>query len=432
MAEEAQQPEEAAPEEEAPPHRLLLKIFGNDPEVTSLDLGSVSIDLGDPDTDPTPPWWWGGNFDPSDFRRPQDDDKLQVYATHCDEAIRALECNHTIDTVRVDAYFRYETRSTKNKELFRRMLRVLTRLPSLESFTMEDEHQCRVDEFIDAINSKLKVLKIRHVSFGSADGVARVAEKLRDHPTLEEVFFDTQFLTSNEHQEESRQVLVLDTLVDALASIPNLRKLTLLGSTISSAEVLQKIVRHHKLMLLSLCNVHLGENLYIAIAEALMKDKGNLEVLDLSSSYFLGPFQSWHEDGHTYGLTQASSESLFRLVEQQPTLKVRVSYHFNHRETKAFYLDSHDDVEWYLQKEEIKRGIRMNDAGLSKVLRAEGTPFSEWAEVMAKVSADTIALFHILRENPMICDPNKPAKSPPLAQGKKVSPPRSKKRKHSG
>jgi hypothetical protein len=53
----------------------------------------------------------------------------------------------------------------------------------------------------------------------------------------------------------------------------------------------------------------------------------------------------------------------------------------------------------------VKRGIRLNQAGLSKLLSAAGNAtFFQWIKVMETVSDDLIALFHILCENPMVCD----------------------------
>lgn len=78
---------------------------------------------------------------------------------------------------------------------------------------------------------------------------------------------------------------------------------------------------------------------------------------------------------------------------------------------KTFDLSNKDAVDWYLQKQEVIRDARIEKAGLRKALLVEGTPYTVWTDIMAKVSGDTLDLFKVLREVPSICDPGKTSES---------------------
>jgi hypothetical protein len=138
------------------------------------------------------------------------------------------------------------------------------------------------------------------------------------------------------------------------------------------------------------------EETVLSMCETLMRKNGGLQFLDLSQ---LGALN------FRFHLSQESWEALFRLMDRDPRLQVRASSHTSRWRFSTFLLRDKEAADQFFQQEEVKRGIRLNQAGLSKLLSAAGNAtFAQWVNVMEKVSDDSIALFHILRENPMICD----------------------------
>ena len=407
--------EEDEEEEEDQP-RLLERIANNDPAVSTLnltsfwDLGEPKLD-GDEDAESVMDWW--GEFSISNLDR-ENGPELSICERHLDEAIEVVKSNTFIKHVKVDAFFRHEAGALPWNKILA-LLKALSKL-NLESFELEDEHQCSLSEFIDVFDSdKLQSVKIGQFNVEGPDRIPLLADKIRGHPSLRKIDFNFNFEIPAGHDHILQQTYVVDPLFTSFASIPSLEHLVLYCNALfatSAVEPLQDLLRHPKLKTLSLCGLLPNNHMLCkTIVETLTESKGNLENIDLSFPFYfefiVSKIPRWKHSPDTW-VTQEMAEMLFSLVEAQPSLRVKVSCFFSLRDRKTLILNSQSDVDWYLQKTEVLRGVRLEKAGMRNLLVSEdGGSKAAWVDLLARVSDDAQAAFHVLKEQPSICDGTK-------------------------
>jgi hypothetical protein len=134
---------------------------------------------------------------------------------------------------------------------------------------------------------------------------------------------------------------------------------------------------------------------------------GHLEYVDIRRLF------GFHPDGNLFG--QEGWDALFRLVQHDPLIQIHTTalhvppnlgmMRFRKEFQFDFLVRDQNAVQQHLLKEEVNRSLRLKYAGFEDLLAAKDTPeVAAWLEVMARVCGDNIALFHILRANPTICD----------------------------
>ena len=398
---------------------LIERIANNDPAVSTLNLTSF-WDLGEPKfdsdevTEAAMGWW--GEFSISNLDSANGPEQLilSLCERHLDDAIEAVKSNTFIKHVKVDAFFRHEASALPWNKILA-LLKALSKL-NLESFELADEHQCCLSEFIDVFDSdKLQSVKIGQFNVEGPDRIPLLADKIRGHPALREIDFDFNFEIPVGHDHILKQTYVVDPLFTSFASIPNLEHLVLncnaLNAT-SAVEPLQDLLRHPKLKTLALCGLLPNNHMLCkTVVEILTESKGNLENIDLSFplyfEFIVSNIPRWKHSPHTW-ITQEMAEMLFSLVENQPSLKVKVSCFFSLRERKTLILNNQSDADWYLQKAEVLRGVRLDKAGMRNLLLSkDGGSKAAWVDLLTRVSDDAQAAFHVLKEQPSICDGTK-------------------------
>ena len=397
--------------------RLIERIANNDPGVSTLNLTNF-WELGEPKfdsdevTEAAMGWWGEFSISNLDSANGPEQMILSLCERHLDDAIEAVKSNTFIKHVKVDAFFRYEVDVLPRNKILA-LIKALSKLPNLESFELGDEHQCGFAEFIDVFdNDKLQRVTIGPINVEGPDQISLLADKVRGHPSLREVDFDLTFAIPLGHDHILKQTYVVDPLLDAFASIPNLEQVSLYCNALyatSAAEPLQDLLRHPKLKTLSLRGLLPNNHMLCkTVVETLTESKGNLENIDLSFPYyFIGNNPCWKHSPHTW-VSQEMAEMLFGLVEKQPLLKVKVSCFFSLRERKTLVLNNESDADWYLQKAEALRGVRLEKAGIRNLLTSkDGGSRAAWVDLLTRVSDDAQAAFHVLKEQPSICDETK-------------------------
>ena len=259
-------------------------------------------------------------------------------------------------------------------------------------------------------NDKLQRVKIDPLNVEGSDRISLLADRLRDHPSLKEVWLNLNFEPPVQHDYLLKQTYVVDPLFESLASIRNLDQLALTCNalyTTNAAEPIQKILRHPKLLTLSLRGLLPNNHMFCkVVADTLGESKGNLNIIDLSFPFVIS-IPTWKSCPQTW-FTQDMAEMLFGLVEKQPSLRVKVSCFFSFRERKPLILNNQGDADWYLQKAEVRRGVRLEKAGMRNLLVSkDGGSKAAWVDLLSRVSDDAQAAFHVLREHPSICDGTK-------------------------
>ena len=400
--------------------RLLERIANNDPAVSTLNL-TTFFDLGEPkleeDEDEASLMGWWGEFSISELGSEDGDaGRIRLCERHLDEAIEAVKSNTSIKRVKIGGFFRYELRYTLPWDKVIALIKALSQLPNLDTFSIEDQHECCLSELIDVFgNDKLQRVKIHPLNVEGSDRISLLADKLRDHPSLKEVSLNMNFEPPMQKNYLLKQTYVVDPLLDAFASISNLDQLELTCNalyTTKAAEPIQKLLRHPKLWVLSLRGLLPNNHMFCkVVADTLGESKGNLETIDLSFPLAISNprMPTWkHSSSHWF--TQDMAEMLFRLVEKQPSLQVKVSCFFSTRESKRLILNNQNDASWYLQKAEALRGVRLEKAGMRNLLVSkDGGSKSAWVDLLTRVSDDAQAAFHVLKELPSICDGTKAA-----------------------
>ena len=395
--------------------RLLERIANNDPAVSTLNLTSF-WDLGEPkldsdeDAESVMDWW--GAFSISDLGSEQGDaERIRLCERHIDEAIEAFKTNTSIKNVHIGGFFRYELLTTLPWDKAIALTKALSKLPNLETFEMEDQHQCCLSEIIDVFdNDKLQRVKIDPLNVEGSDRISLLADKLRDHPSLKEVSLNLNFEPPVQQDYLLKQTYVVDPLLESLASISNLDQLALTCNALyvtNTAEPIKNVLRHPKLLTLSLRGLLPNNHMLCkVVADTLSESKGNLEIIDLSFPFVIS-IPTWKSCPQSW-FTQEMAEMLFGLVEKQPSLRVKVSCFFSFRERKPLILNNQSDVEWYLQKAEVRRGVRLEKAGMRNLLVSkDGGSKAAWVDLLTRVSDDAQAAFHVLKEQPSICDGTK-------------------------
>lgn len=208
---------------------------------------------------------------------------------------------------------------------------------------------------------------------------------------------------------------LMTELIEAFLSISQLKELEFLISHDFSARYMDvpspsfvRLVQMPNLRHLVLPHAGLRDEHAIGMAQALMENgNGHLEYLDIRSG--------WGRPStckNAFG--QDGWDALFRLVQHDPLIQIHATgLHvppnvgprcIERNYTFDFLLRHQDAVQRHLLMEEGSR-VRLRDAGFDDLLTTIDAPNdAAWVEVMAKVSSDNIALFHILRAHPAICD----------------------------
>lgn len=421
VVEDAEENGEEEDEEGDVQPRLIERIANDDPAVSTLNLTSF-WELGEPKfdsdevTEAVMAWWGEFSIFNLDSANGPDQIILSLCERHLDDAIEAVKSNTFIKHVKVDAFFRHEVNVLPWNKILA-LIKALSKLPNLESFELFDEHQCDFAEFIDVFdNDKLQRVTIGPINMESpdlgSDQISLLADKIRGHPSLREVDFDLTFAIPIGHDYILKKTYVVDPLIKSFASIPHLDQLALHCNALyatSAAEPLQDLLRRPKLKTLSLRGLLPNNHMLCkTVVETLTKSKGNLKYIDLSFPYyFIDNIPCWKHSPHTW-VTQEMAEMLFSLVENQPSLKVKVSCFFSLRERKTLVLNNESDADWYLQKAEVLRGVRLEKAGMRNLLVSkDGGSKAAWVDLLAGVSDDAQAAFHVLKEQPSICDGTK-------------------------
>jgi hypothetical protein len=325
-----------------------------------------------------------------------------------DRTIEALSRNHTITSVGLHGDFGYRAQYSTS---YLRLVDALLRLQNLQDIDLHHEYYFRGREIGDALSAarKLVKLKISEVVFKTIDAdLHPFVNGLRNHPTLHVVHVGIEF----PHQQSQRRQISTE-LMETFLSISQLKELELQNSghfpgPIVDAPTFVRLVQMPNLRRLVLREAGLRDEHAAGMAHALMESgNGHLEYVDIRRH------RGFHPDGNLFG--QEGWDALFCLVQHDPLIQIHatslhVPPHLGHATFRNefqfdFLLREQDAVQQHLLKEEVNRSLRLRDAGFEDLLAAKDAPDdTAWVKVMAIVCSDIIALFHIVRANPVICD----------------------------
>ena len=369
-------------EEEIP--NLLGRLTSNDPTLTQVVLDRID-EVGPPD--PRPEWWGGLDEDPSDWH--EDDGRHEILNEQVNKTIEALmKGNTTITSVSLDSYFGY---SAGYSGPYKRLLHALIVGPTnLEEIDFKHQYWYFGKDIVPALREvkKLKKLKLENIQM-ERDDFNTFIDILRGHAYLTDIDLGHVMF-------ENTSVRNPQALLETLASRDKLEKLELLIDEHYRIEtaVLVRLVQLPQLRHLSLARAFfrgygtcLENEHVVAMANALYESNGHLEYMDLSR--------------HDFG--QEGWEALFRLVEHDPNIQIEATAYYTDRAQATFLLRDRDAVDQHLQRQEVDRSLRLRDAGFARLLTDPNATRSDWVDLLQKMSEDSIAVFHILRANPMIC-----------------------------
>ena len=217
---------------------------------------------------------------------------------------------------------------------------------------------------------------------------------------------------------------IFDLLLEALISSPNTEEIKLSKSVLSrfylrkihdvSASTLLKVARCKSLKHLFFSDISVEEGGIEGMCESLIQHNGHLSELEFYGCAF------------TQSVGQSDWNSMFRLIQHDPTIQIRASSlvygeRFNPNYIRhegvfesSFVQRPHEEFSFSLRDKEGSRkhfrnrclGIRymLQEVGFFRMIQSkQQLHSSEWVHTMARVRNDSIALFYILRENPALC-----------------------------
>lgn len=373
-------------EDEEP--NIVSRIAWNDPELTRLELHNITDVL---------------ELDPNRIHGNQDVIDPAHIEDRLNRTIAALKTNHTIKSVFLSAYFGYSA----NYQSFFELLDALIRLENVEELELEHNSYFRGRELTSSLSDakKLKVLKLSSLHLEVEEDLA-FAQCLRNHPCLEVVhMLNFEFMGKLVKKREAR---FCSDFLNTILTVPTLKELQVWGLTVGKPAVCAKLVQMPNLLRLTMKEAGLGDNHILAMVDVLMQENGKRFYLDVSGE----PCKPSLRTTSKHLFSQDGWDALFRLVEHNSLIRVQATARLDppncrrrfFKFTYSFLLNDQDAVKHVLEKHEENRRLRMKEAGFEDALTNEIADDTEWAEVMGTVSEDSIALFHILRANPTICD----------------------------
>eukprot|EP00980_Cylindrotheca_fusiformis_P002455 scaffold584_cov132-Cylindrotheca_fusiformis.AAC.8 len=229
--------------------------------------------------------------------------------------------------------------------------------------------------------------------------IAILGKALENHPSLEEVVMSNFFSNDWANTEPN----TLDPLVSALATIPNLKLLTLTGCggyaldfqkvQLISTSALSRLFRHSELRDLQLSFLELDDMQFEAIASEL---PSNTSITQLALDY-----HNLSDPGFDHMMAAMANNDVIK------TLSLRSLWNIGDAgfQKAMSMLRRNYSIEVLSvtasppQQAEINLYTRMNGAGRG-LLRDPSTSMSQWVDVLLQNNEDLDVVRHLLKEIP--------------------------------
>lgn len=400
-------------ENEEEEEELVSRIARNDPELTQLNIRCITNFQSPPVPD-----WWG--IEPTDDV--EDPKKNQFIRQQVERVEQALRNNTVITSFEIGPYVPLVMSDESCG--YKRLVNALLRLENLREFRIDDFCLLHFTEIAGSLKAAkhLKKLSMPLRIYTQQDACA-MDDFLRNHPTLESVrfYFDAELFYLHSRKSPPIQVLSRKELTSlclgAYVTIPNLRELVIDGMHVSRAHLVQ-LVSMPNLRRLTILKGSVRDKHVISMANALVENnESRLEYLSISG----GPFGMRR---YSTDLTQDGWDALFHLSLHK-TIEIHATAHYkpppttprqqtSHNVSRlvtpfdinyfSFALNDEAQVERHLKRWEENRRLWMRHYGFDALLTQQDPPLSAFVDLMNKFPNDSIALFHILRANPTLCD----------------------------
>ena len=328
----------------------------------------------------------------------------------------------------------------------RRFFEACVCLPQLESISLTGGNRWRISHLMTILDTAkgLKKLVVRDVlvkSLLELNGLKPLLiENTRRNYSpilLEAIELTIEDQTDRDEKYWSADASVhdyespFDILLESLISSPNTKEIKLSKSILSrfhlrpvhdvSTKTLLKLAKCKSMSKLTLSDISVEQGGIEAMCESLIRQNGHFTHLEFYGCAF------------NQSVGQSGWNAMFRLIEHDPTIQIRASslvyrqrqcrpdnqgrntpregefglssFVRRPREDFSFSLRDKEGTKRHFQNRGLDVRFMLQEAGLFRLIRSkQQTRSSDWIDVLSKVNDNSIALFYILRENPVLCD----------------------------
>jgi len=318
-----------------------------------------------------------------------------------------LTCNERLKGL----YIRTDFLTSMSEDNVLRFFQTLGSIPFLEELIIQSSSRFHVEEI-----PPLGLLSLRHATklhtLGLEDMQVTATHKaflasldmvLRHHPSLVSVSMRNFFANDGANTEPH----VLDPVLNALGTIPNLREmefsgcgshaLTGHGIRLISTHSLGTIVGKPTLQHLELSFLDLEDDHFTTIAECLKDQNSRLESLYLD-------YHKLGRDGFRCMMKALESNRRIKTLSLRSLRDIGAEgFHHAMNTLQVNYgIEDLSITASPSQQAQIDLFARMNGAGRAR-LREPSVSLSEWVDVIAKSSEDVDVVRHLLQEIPELC-----------------------------